>query len=61
MSDFLFAQSSFLSGVGSVIDLFGILESYNESANPQEADRRAFQADILALKNDMDASISRIR
>ena len=45
MSDFLFAIPTFISGMGSVLDLGGTMTIFNESSNPEEAD-------ILALAND---------
>lgn len=58
MSDFLFNRSSILSGIGSTIDLFGISPSYNMSKNCVDADRRDYQADIAALRADMDSAIA---
>ena len=58
MSDFLFNRSSILSGIGSTIDLFGISPSYNTTKNGIDADRRACQADIAALRADMVSAIA---
>lgn len=51
-SDFLFAKPSFIDGVASVIDLFGMLPDYNESEDAQASDARAMRADCLALQSD---------
>jgi hypothetical protein len=52
MSDFLFARPSLLEGIGRNIDLFGILNSYNYSQNGREADLKAMQNDVEALRKD---------
>lgn len=57
MTDFLFDRSSEAAGFGSVLDIFGLLSRYNDSASPKEADRRAFQADVEALKCDLDTAM----
>lgn len=41
-----------MDGIASVIDLFGVYTIYNESPTGQEADRRAFTADIQAMQKD---------
>jgi hypothetical protein len=58
MTDFLYDKSNLLSSAGSVIDIFGVLPTYNISDTPQDADRRAFQADISTLRNDMNSAVS---
>ena len=57
MSDFLFVTPKTIDGVASVIDLFGVYDMYNDSASGEEADRRAFTADMQAIQNDMKAAI----
>ena len=57
MSDFLFATPKTIDGIASVIDLFGVYDMYNDSATPEEADFRAYTADIQAMQNDMNAAI----
>jgi hypothetical protein len=52
MNDFLFARPSVLEGIARNIDLFGVLNVYNHSQNGREADLKAKQNDIAALKND---------
>lgn len=44
-TDFLFAQPSFASGVGSTIDLWGQMAEYNTSPTSMEADANAIFAD----------------
>ena len=52
MSDFLFATPSFIDGVMSVIDLFGVSQEYNDSHSEESADSRAIRADANAIKAD---------
>jgi hypothetical protein len=60
MTDFLFARPSILEGIGRNIDLFGMMNTYNFSENAEEADTRAFEADIEALRNDFDTVLSNL-
>ena len=55
MSDFLFATPKMIDGIASVIDLFGVYTMYNDSATPEEADFRAYTADVQAMYADMNA------
>jgi len=57
MSDFLFAQPSFLSGVGRIVDLAGVLDAYNSSETEAEADTRAARSDWLATGRDIVAAV----
>lgn len=52
MTDFLFANPSFIDGAMSVIDLFGVAQEYNDSNSEESADNRALRADASAIKND---------
>ncbi|MCH3918355.1 MAG: hypothetical protein LKE40_13040 [Spirochaetia bacterium] len=54
MSDFLFARPSILEGIARNIDLFGILNEYNDSNTSEEADYKAYLNDINVLKQDMN-------
>jgi hypothetical protein len=60
MTDFLFARPSIMEGIGRNIDLFGLMNTYNFSENAEEADIRAFEADIEALRNDFDTVLSNL-
>lgn len=57
MTDFLFATPKTIDGVASIIDLFGVYTMYNDSAIPEEADFRAYTADMQAMQNDMNAAM----
>ena len=52
MSTYLFSKPKVIDGIASLIDLFGTYTIYNESPTDQEADRRAFTADMQALQRD---------
>jgi hypothetical protein len=56
MSDFLFARPSLLEGIGRNIDLFGVLNSYNNSHGGREADLKAMRNDAAVLKKDFYAA-----
>lgn len=49
----LFSLPGFLEGVGSVIDLSGMSERYNEDETPEEADAMSLRADWRAIGRDM--------
>ena len=57
-TSFLFARSSFLEGVGRVLDLGATMTLYNTSPTAELADARALLADRLALAADSDAAWS---
>lgn len=52
-SCFLFADPSFLSGLGSVMDIGGGLLIYNSSRTGAEADERAIASDWAVVGSDM--------
>jgi hypothetical protein len=52
-TDFLFAQPSFASGVGSTLDLWGQMAEYNQSETPAEADANAIFADWAVVGQDI--------
>lgn len=52
-TDFLFARSSFLSGVARVLDMFGTFDRYNVSRTPEEADAHAIASDWQMVGYDM--------
>lgn len=56
-TDFLFARSSFLSGVARVLDMFGTFDRYNVSRTPEEADARAIASDWQIVGYDMRAAV----
>ena len=60
MSDFstvLFARPSFLEGVARILDFADLLQEYNRSLTPQQADNLAVAADWGAIGQDIEAAI----
>ncbi len=45
----LFAQPSFFAGASRLVDFFGVLNTYNKSHTPEEADFRAILSDWEAV------------
>jgi len=60
VSDFLFARPSVIEGIGRNVDLFGVMQRYNSSETPEQADRRAFMADVDALRKDMKTAVNTV-
>lgn len=54
---YLFSHPSFLSGLGSVLNVAGNYFDYNYSGNSYEADRRALQSDWKSIGQDISFSI----
>lgn len=59
-SDFLFANPTFLTGLGRTIDLGAVLErsSYNISPTPSEADALAIANDWWAVGHDLRKAVT---
>ncbi len=60
MTDYLFARPSFLSGVGSIVDLAGAPQLYNRWPTDAEADAWAIYSDWLAVGNDLWAAMGTV-
>ena len=65
-SKFLFADASFLEGVGRILDFGGTLTEHNESLTPEQADYFAMRADwwlvgheIREAMRDFDPELAR--
>lgn len=56
-TDFLFAQPTFASGMARSLDLWGILDDYNVSDTPTDADEKAIAADWLVVGQDISDAI----
>jgi hypothetical protein len=56
-SGFLYADPSFLSGLGRTLDLHGLYDAYNASTTPLEADARAVAADWIIVGQDLQDAI----
>ena len=52
-TDFLVPASSFLVGVGSLLNFSGVYFDYNQSRTPDEADRRALSNDWAMVGHDI--------
>lgn len=52
-SDFLFANSSFWIGMGSVLSVFSPYYTFNSSATEKEADRKAIESDFGTVGEDL--------
>lgn len=53
LSDYLFSNPSFIDGVMSIVDLFGVSQEYNYSSTEDSADSRAMFSDANAVKTDL--------
>ena len=58
MTDFLFAQPSFASGLSRLVDFGCTFDHYNISRTPAEADTRAAVSDWLSVGDDLQAAIN---
>ena len=59
-TDFLFAQPCFASGMASVLDLWGTLDSYNISGTGDEADSKALLNDWYNVGDDLASAMQKI-
>lgn len=57
-TDFSFVRPTFLEGVGSTIDLFGILSKYNKSETPEVDDFWAIYNDFRVIGQDIEYAIN---
>jgi len=57
MSDFLFAQPSFLSGMARVLDMGATFDEYNTSPTGEYADAVALLNDFRAVGADLVAAM----
>lgn len=53
-------RPSFLSGIGSIINLFGGTMRLRVAEMPGQADAEAFRGDLDVLLQDFDAAVHRI-
>jgi len=57
VTDFLFVMPSFFHGFARTLDMWGSLNSYNQSATPAEADARAMYNDWAMVGEDLRLAI----
>ena len=58
-TDYLFPASSFLSGMGSVLNVAGNYFRYNTSPTPEEADEKALASDWGVIGQDIREAIDK--
>ena len=57
----LYARPSFFEGMARMWDPAGILNQYNRSASPKEADRKAIAQDWANVGKDIRSAISDVK
>lgn len=60
-TDFLFANPSFVVGIGRLVDLFGVTDAYNESASTEEADARGMYSDFRITGEDIASAMHYVK
>jgi hypothetical protein len=60
-SDFLFSKSTFLTGMGSVMNLSGNYYNFNYSKGEREADEKAIKSDFAMIGKDISDSMSKFK
>jgi len=60
-TDFLYARPNLAEGIGSVVDLFGTMQRYNESNTPEEADIKALWSDFKSVGIDIQNAVQTIQ
>lgn len=60
-TDFLFADESFLTGMGTVMDLAGSSTEFNTSETSEEADKKAIFSDWSMIGKDISNSIEQFK
>jgi ABC-type phosphonate transport system ATPase subunit len=59
-TSFLFSDSSFLRGTGTVFNIWGNFSAFNYSRSSEEADRRALECDWGMVHQDMKAASDKV-
>ncbi len=60
-TQFLAATSTFMIGMGSVLNIAGNYFQYNFSSTPEEADRLALENDWAVVGQDIRAELERMK
>ena len=60
-SDFLFPESSFLTGAGSLLNIGGNYLLFNYSQSDEEADSKAIESDWGVIKQDFETILQIIK
>ena len=61
MTDYLYAEPSFLGGMARVLDLGDTLTNYNYSPSPESADTIAIQEDWRSVGDDLRAALKKCK
>lgn len=59
-SDFLFSNSSYLSGASNILNIDGHFYEYNSSSSESEADCKAIRNDFDIIGSDLEKAINKI-
>ena len=59
MPELSYPRPSFLRGMGSVLDLFGVFGGYRLANDEQDADARALYSDFRAVGMDLTEAMAR--
>lgn len=60
-TDFLTATSTFVIGMGSVLNVGGNHFHYNTSATPEEADQIALESDWAVIGQELRAGLDQLK
>lgn len=60
-TDFLFPKSSIITGIGTVINIWGNYYTYNTSETEEEADSRAIACDWKMVGEDFKSAIEKVQ
>jgi len=59
--DFIFPNMSFLTGMGSALNIAGNYYKFKDSESPEEADYKAIQSDWAFVGRDLNEAIKEYR
>ena len=55
----LYTMPSFAEGIGRIGDFSGVLNQFNYSKSPEEADRKALHSDWMKVGNELRSAMSK--
>jgi len=59
-STFLFANPSWIEGIGRLVDFANALTEYNRTGSPEDPDARAIAQDWLAVGDDLRRAMASV-